>query len=93
MTSNPGDTPAIDEGNKVKRTRNRRSNNCVPCRQRKKQCDRRVPGCSQCRLRNEVHLCRWGDERDDDLPAAKRSRIEETKIPLRSYTVEDSSVS
>jgi hypothetical protein len=46
------------------RARNRKPLSCVPCRSRKKQCDRNIPSCSQCRSRGETHLCRWGDERD-----------------------------
>ena len=59
-------------------SRKRTSYSCTECRRRKKHCDRQVPGCSQCRLRGEVHLCRWGDERDEVAPtrASQRRRTE-----------------
>lgn len=59
-------------------TRKRKAYSCTECRRRKKQCDRQVPGCSQCRSRGESHLCRWGDERDEETqisPPARKPRI------------------
>lgn len=45
-------------------TRKRKAYSCTECVRRKRQCDRQIPGCSQCRMRGEAHKCKWGDERD-----------------------------
>lgn len=47
--------------------RNRKSHSCTECRRRKKQCDRNVPRCNQCVLRGTSDICRWGDERDNQV--------------------------
>ncbi|PWN33774.1 uncharacterized protein FA14DRAFT_161456 [Meira miltonrushii] len=41
---------------------------CIECRRRKKSCEGGVPGCDNCQKRGTVHLCRYGDERDEMQP-------------------------
>jgi Fungal Zn(2)-Cys(6) binuclear cluster domain len=38
---------------------------CLECRRRKKSCEGGVPGCDNCQKRGTVHLCKYGDERDE----------------------------
>lgn len=80
------DSPPSEE----RRTRKRKSYSCVPCRKRKKQCDRQVPGCSQCKLRGEVHLCQWGDERDEkeEQSTLQRARLNEADTLVQERFVD-----
>jgi hypothetical protein len=76
MTESSGSL--LNVGQQQPRTRKRKSQSCLQCRTKKKQCNRMVPGCNQCKMRGDADLCRWGDERDrgqDQIPL-QRSRVD-----------------
>lgn len=70
MSENQGEPPV------AKRRRARKHVSCVPCRTRKIRCDRQVPSCSSCVRRGLQHLCRWGDERDENMVARKEPEMD-----------------
>lgn len=52
---------------RVKQKRNRKAMSCTQCQFRKIKCDRNVPRCNSCVIRGIVDLCKWGDERDEEI--------------------------
>ncbi|WFC96496.1 hypothetical protein MBRA1_003157 [Malassezia brasiliensis] len=65
-TSSPSTPTEGERAAKVRRVRKHVS--CIECRARKIKCDRNVPNCSSCVQRGLRDHCRWGDERDGQLP-------------------------
>ena len=69
MASDTSSPPIPAEGERAAKVRRVRKHfSCVECRTRKIKCDRNVPNCSSCVQRGLRDHCRWGDERDGQLP-------------------------
>lgn len=55
---------------------------CIECRRRKKSCEGGVPGCDNCQKRGTVHLCKYGDERDEMEDSELSRQINDEDQPV-----------